>query len=376
MSRSWVDIDLIAVAANVATLSALAPGSQLCAVVKANGYGHGAVEVANAALGAGATILAVAQVAEGVALRDAGIDAPVWVLSEPAPEEFDTAAANALEPTLCSPTGAMAAARVGGLAVHLMVDTGLGRVGAAPDEALAIARQILSTGRLALASVWTHLACADDPTNPLTNQQLDCYEQMLTGFDAAHIDVVYRHAANSAGVMAHPRSHYDVIRTGIALYGLAPSDALADRVELQPALTWRSKVGFVKRVQAGTALSYGHRQQVEVDTTVATVPVGYADGLRRGWWENGSVLIGGKRRPIVGVVTMDQTMVACGNDGVSPGDEVVLIGSQGDGTISVEDMAADLGTINYEIPVLIGSRVERRFHQRGLDRSPPAVAES
>ena len=363
MSRSWVDVDLGALAANVKTLATLAPRAELCAVVKANGYGHGAVQVADTALAAGASMLAVAQVAEGVALREAGFAEPIWVLSEPAPDELDTAARAGLEPTLYSPAGIMAAARIGGMAVHLKVDSGMGRVGAAPAEAVQIARQILSTGRLALASVWTHLACADDPAHPLTEQQLDCYDQVLADFEEAGIPFVYRHAANSAGVIAHPRSHHDVVRTGIAMYGLNPGPGVADRVELEPVLSWRTRVGFVKRVPAGTAISYGHRQRVETDTTIATIPVGYADGLRRRLWDHGGgAIIGGKVRPFVGAVTMDQTMVDCGDDGVSPGDEVVLIGSQGEATITADEMARALDTINYEIPTLIGSRVERRYH--------------
>ena len=361
MSRSWLDIDLAAVAANVKALRGLAPDAELWAVVKADGYGHGAIEVANAALAAGATTLAVAQVAEGVALREAGFGEPIWVLSEPAPDEFDTVAAAGLEPTLYSPAGVMAAARVGDMTTHLKVDTGMGRVGATPDEAVQIGRQILSTGRLDLGSVWTHLACADDPDHPLTDRQLDRYEQVLTAFDAAGIEVPRRHAANSAGVIAHSRSHFDVVRAGIALYGLIPGPKLADRIELQPALTWRTTVGFVKRLRAGEALSYGHRQAVERDTTVATFPVGYADGLRRGLWSGGGALIGGKCRSILGVVTMDQTMVDCGDDGIAPGDDVVLIGRQGEACITADEMACTLDTINYEIAVLIGSRVERRY---------------
>lgn len=365
MSRSWVEVDLEAVGANVGALRAAAPGAELCAVVKADGYGHGAAEVANAALAAGASILAVAHVAEGVALREMGFAEPIWILSEPAPDELEAVARCGLEPTLYSPPTIMAAARIGGMTAHLKIDTGMARVGAAPDQAVAIAGQILSTGRLALGSVWTHLACADDPDHPLTEAQLDRYDQVLTDLAEARIEVIYRHAANSAGVLAHPRSHYDVVRAGIALYGLSPGPGVADRAaqaELRPALAWKSRVGFVKRVPAGAAVSYGHRQRVDTDTTVATIPVGYADGLRRQLWDRGgAVLIGGRRRPMVGVVTMDQTMVDCGDDGVAPGDEVVLIGTQGEATITADEMAAALDTINYEIPVGIGRRVERRY---------------
>ncbi len=362
-ARSWVDVDLDAVAANVATMRALAPDAELCAVVKADGYGHGAAAVADAAVAAGATWLAVAQVGEGVALREAGFAEPILVLSEPGPTEFEAAAGAGLDPTLYSPAGAMAAARVGGMTVHLKVDTGMGRVGCRPDETVALARQIGETGRLGLGSVWTHLACADDPDHPATDEQLDRYEAVLADLDRAGIGVRQRHAANSAGVLAHPRSHYDLVRCGLSLYGLAPSPAVATGVDLRPALSWRTAVSHVKRVPAGTALSYGLRRAVPVDTTVATIPVGYADGLRRGWWEQGRVLIGGERRRILGVVTMDQTLVDCGDEGVAPGDEAVILGRQGEAEVTADDMAAALSTINYEITTVIGPRVERRYHR-------------
>jgi alanine racemase len=378
-SRSWVDIDLDAVAANAATLMACAPAAKLCAVVKANGYGHGAQPVARAALDAGAALLAVAQVDEGVALRDAGIDAPIWVLSEPDPTEFPTAAANALEPAVYSPRGIEAAASAGApLTVHLKADTGMRRVGARPADVVTFAQKIDALPDLTLGSVWTHLASADadgeaDPartdyeenrTN--TTEQLDRYDAILESLDNAGVDVPLRHAANSAGTIAHPRSHRDVVRCGIALYGLPPSPGLVGRAALRPALTWRSRVSFVKELHAGDAVSYGHRRVLSRTSRIATVPVGYADGYRRGLWNRGAaMLIGGRRRPIVGVVTMDQTVVDCGTDDVDPGDEVVLIGRQGNEEVTADELAASLGTINYEIPCGIGSRVERRYPSPG-----------
>ncbi len=376
MTRSWADIDLGAVAENITRLRALAPAAELCAVVKADGYGHGAIEVAATALEAGATRLAVAQVGEGIELRQAGFDVSIWVLSEPAPEEFAAAASRDLEPAVYSSIGlaaaASAATSASPLTVHVKVDTGMRRVGVDPDDAVRLVTDIERQRFLALGSVWTHLACADIDAEAggspaagdrVTDRQLDRYEATLTRIEAAGIDVGLRHAANSAGTIGHPRSHYDVVRCGISIYGLPPSPGLADRVALTPALTWRSAVGFVKRVPAGEAVSYGHRQVVERDSTIATLPVGYADGFRRGLWEHGAVLIGGRRRPIVGVVTMDQTMVDCGDDPVRPGDEVVLIGRQGDLEISADELAELTGTINYEIPVTIGQRVARRYHR-------------
>ena len=376
MTRSWADVDLGAIAANVRLLRSLAPGAELCAVVKADGYGHGAREVAAAALEAGATRLAVAQVGEGVALRQAGFDVPIWVLSEPASDEFEETATSGLEPTIYSTFGLQAAAAsaraTSALTVHVKVDTGMRRVGVDADDAVDLVKAIERHQHLTLGSVWTHLACADLDAEVgesarggerVTDRQLDRYEATLECLEAEGLDVGLRHAANSAGTIGHPRSHYDVIRCGISMYGLPPSPSLIDRVPLVPALTWRTAVGFVKRVPAGEAVSYGHRQILERDSTIATFPVGYADGFSRGLWKHGGVLIGGKRRPIVGVVTMDQTIVECGDDPVSPGDEVVLVGRQGDAEIGADDLAELTGTINYEIPVTIGQRVARRYHR-------------
>ncbi len=433
MSRAWADIDLGAIAHNVGVLRELAAPAELCAVVKANGYGHGAVEVAGAAVAAGATRLAVAQVAEGVALREAGLAVPIWVLSEPDPAEMATAVAAGLEPAVYSPaaieaaTAAAAAssslaalavaapartasrksrpdselrretperrgfrdadggedavpvtqfdgerpevAHTGAFTVHLKIDTGMHRVGAAPEDAVALARRILEAPGLRLGSVWTHLACADavSPKGELltavTGAQLAVYERVLAHLAAAGIDVPLRHAANSAGAIAHPAARYDVVRCGIALYGLPPAPAMAGWAPLRPALSWRTRVSFVKRVEAGESISYGHRRTLERATTVATVPVGYADGLPRGLWASGgSMLVGGRARPILGVVTMDQTMVDCGDDDVQVGDEAVIIGPQGAEAITADDLAAAMGTINYEICTSIGTRVGRRYH--------------
>lgn len=369
MSRSWVDIDLAAIARNVGALKATAPGAALCAVVKADGYGHGAGEVSRAALNAGATVLAVAQVDEGASLRDAGIDAPIWVLSEPEPHEFVSAAGFGLEPAIYSERGIEAAAsvsRAAPLTVHLKVDSGMHRVGAHPDDVIERAVAIERASGLRLGSVWTHCATADEPGNPYTDRQLDRYDQVLDAMAGAGIEVPLRHAANSAGTLAHPRAHHDIVRAGIAIYGLAPSPAMLEaacEAGLTPALTWRSNVSFVKRLRAGDRVSYGQREGVDRPTNAATIPLGYADGYRRGLWKMGAVLIGGVRRPIIGVVTMDQIVVDCGDDDVAAGDDVVVIGEQTVGSvgdrITADELAAGLDTINYEVVCGISKRVER-----------------
>ncbi len=362
MRPTWAEVDLGAVAHNVALLVERAAPAEVCAVVKADGYGHGAVPVATAALEAGAAWLAVALVEEAVVLREAGITAPILLLSEARPTEFAEVAALDLRATVYTPVGVAAAAATGApLRLHIKVDTGMHRVGAAPDEVLALARSVVEHPDLELEAVWTHCAVADEPERAFTAEQLDRFDAVLAELAAAGIDVPLTHAANSAGAIAHPAARRSLVRCGIAVYGIDPSPELAGALPLRPALRLRSEVSFVKRVAAGEGVSYGLHHTFDRETTVATVPIGYADGVRRrlGLLHQ-EVLIGGRRRPIVGVVTMDQLMVDCGDDPVAVGDEVVLLGRQGDEEVQATDWAAALDTIGYEITCAIGPRVPRR----------------
>lgn len=364
MSRAWVEVDLGALAHNVGRLRASAPGAELCAVVKADAYGHGAVAVSRAVLDAGATRLAVAQVDEGVALRRAGIEAPIWVLAEPEPDELPAARRHRLEPAVYSTRGIDAALATTGehdLVLHLKVDTGMHRVGAHPDDVVDLARRIVTGPGTRLGSVWTHCAVADEPGRPETAQQLRRYDDALGRLASAGIRPPLTHAANTAGALAHPAARRDVVRCGIGLHGIAPGPGVAGLGDLRPTLSWRTRVGFVKRVPAGTAVSYGLHGVVDRAATLATLPVGYADGLDRARWRGGEVLVGGRRRRIVGVVTMDQVVVDCGDDDVRPGDEAVLLGTQGEERITVEEWAEQVGTIGYEVVCGIGARVERRY---------------
>ena len=369
MTASVATIDTAAVAHNTRILVDRAGGAITCAVVKADGYGHGSVTVARAALGAGAGWLAVAQTEEARVLRAAGIEAPVLVLSEPRADEIDTALALGLRLVVYRPETIEAlSARADALGVpsvgcHLKVDTGMRRVGCEPQDATTIAARITGDVRLHLEGTMTHLALADEPSDPETTAQLDRFDTVLDGLRAAGIDPGIRHAANSAATIAFPRARYDLVRTGIALYGIPPSPALDGAVDLRPALRWTTSVSLVKPVCAGERVSYGHRHTFADDTVVATVPVGYADGVRRRLGlVGGEVLIGGRRRPIVGVVTMDQFVVDCGpgGDGVEVGDEVVLLGRQGDEEITAAEIGQRLDTIGYEIVCAISPRVGRR----------------
>lgn len=364
MSRAWAVIDLDAVAHNVGRLLQAASGAELCAVVKAEAYGHGAVPVSRAALAAGATRLAVAQVAEGIALRRSGIDAPIWVLAEPEPDEFADARRHGLEPFLYSARGVGAAASTTGASrwpVHLKVDTGMGRVGAHPDDAVAVARLIGAQDGLVLASVLTHLAVSDEPARPETARQLARLDAVLASLADAGLSVPLVHAANTAATLSHPAARRDVVRCGIGLHGIVPGPAVPG-ADLRPTMSIHTRVAFTKRASAGTAVSYGLRACVDRPCTLATLPVGYADGLRRNRWDRGaSVLIRGRRRPVVGVITMDQVVVDCGDDAVEVGEHVVLLGPQGDEVITAQEWADQSDTIPYEVVCGIGPRVERRY---------------
>ncbi|MCU1499788.1 MAG: alr [Acidimicrobiales bacterium] len=373
MRPVWADVDLDAVTANVETLRELVGPVRFCAVVKADGYGHGAVPVARAALAGGADLLGVALVAEGAELRAAGLDAPILVLSQASPDELDVLVDRELEATAYTVAGveglAEASARAGRgpsrpVAVHLKVDTGMHRVGAQPDEVLGLARAITEDPGLQLASVFTHCAVADEPASEFTAEQLRRYGEVLDVLADAGIAVPLRHAANTAGAIAHPAARFDLVRCGIGIYGLDPSPALAGRVPLRPAMALRSRVSHVKRVAAGEGVSYGLRYRPERETTIATVPLGYADGMaRRLSSTGGEVLVGGHRRPIAGTVTMDQFLIDCGDDPVAVGDEVVLLGRQGSERVGAEEWAERLGTISYEIVCGISPRVPRRYQE-------------
>lgn len=370
---SQAEVDLDAIAANVRALVEQAAPAQVWAVVKADAYGHGDIAVAQTAIAAGASGCAVALIDEGVRLRHAGVTGPVLVLSEQPVEYLDRLVAADLTPTVYSSDGVLGvsdAACAAGVVVgvHVKVDTGMQRVGVAPDSLSDLLRLIEGTGGVRLAGIFTHLAVADSPDHPATEQQLDTFDRCLDEARSRGLvdESVMIHAANSAGALVHPDARRDLVRTGIAVYGIDPSDEVRlDRSRFRAALRWTSKVSLVKVVEPGSHVSYGWRHRVEQRTRVATVPVGYADGVPRRWSTvGGTLLIGGRERPVIGVVTMDQLMVDLGPDpdGIDPvavGDEVVLIGSQGAAQLSAEEWARRLGTIGYEVVCAISARVPR-----------------
>ena len=330
------------------------------AVVKANAYGHGDVPVARASLDAGATWLGVALVEEGLRLRLAGIEAPILVLSEATEGSEAVLLAHRLTPSLYTRPGLarLTAAARGPVAVHVKIDTGMHRVGLwPPDAAPAFVLEVRDAG-LQVEGLWTHLAKSEDD-EVTTKLQLDRLAGVVESAREAGLAPRYVHAANSGGVLRHPEAHLDLVRPGIAIYGLSPAPGVGEGFELRPALTWRSRVAHAKRLQTGERVSYGLHYELGRPSWIATIPVGYADGYPRS--TTGEVLIGGGRCRVAGTVTMDQLIVDCGDREVAAGDEVVLLGRQGDEEVSAWELAASAGTVAYEIVSRIGPRVPREY---------------
>jgi len=365
----WAEVDLAAIADNVRALQAVAAPAELLAVVKADAYGHGAIPVSRAAVDAGVSTLGVALVEEGVALRDAGITASILVLSEPVPDAAETVVQRGLTPVVYTASGidalAKAVAATGAalpLDVHLKIDTGMHRVGCRPADALDLARHVVSHRELRLAGTLTHFAVADEPENPYTADQLARFDGVLDEMRANGIDPGTVHACNTAGTLAVPAARRDLVRVGIGLYGIAPAAALEGAVALRPALAVKARVSYVKDVEPQTSLSYGLRYTTARATRIATVPVGYADGVPRALGHRGAqALVRGCRCAVAGTITMDQLMLDVGDLPVEVGEEVVLLGRQGREMVSASEWAALLDTIPYEIVCGIGPRVPRRY---------------
>lgn len=361
---AWAEVDLAAIRHNVGVVRRAAGEAAVCAVVKADGYGHGAVAVSRVALDAGASWLAVALVEEGIELRAAGIDAPILLLSEPPAHAVEAVGEHRLTPTVYTESGVDALGAGACTGVHLKVDTGMHRVGADVETAIVLAKRIHDHPSLRLDAVWTHFAVADERGGAeFTAEQRRRFDDACAAITEAGVPVPMRHAANAAGTL-YAGAPYDLVRPGIAIYGYAPDPQRVS--DLRPALSLVARVTHVKELDAGERLSYGLRYELTARSVIATVPLGYADGVPRRLSEvGGDVLVGGRRRPIAGTVTMDQLLVDCGpGAGVSPGDEVVLLGGQGREQITADEWAANLGTISYEILCGIGARVPRVHVER------------
>lgn len=357
MRPSWAEIDLRAVAHNVDAFRSHLGSTALCAVVKADAYGHGDVPVAETALEHGATWLAVALLEEGIRLREADITAPILLLSEPPVSDARAVAEWNLTPTVYRPAFLEALAEHRLPSIHLKLDTGMHRAGADLRTVTALAHQAKALG-LGVGGLWTHFAVSESDPD-FTDLQVALLNHAVEHLRDVLSDDAMIHHSNTGGAIL--RGDGDMARVGLGIYGLYPSDSCRNVIELRPAMRIVSHVSHVRRQAEGARPSYGRRRPLTADANVATVPIGYADGVPRLLSESGVVLIGGVRRPLAGTVTMDQLVVDCGDDRVEVGDEVVLIGRQGDEAITADEWAAITGTINYEIVCGIGPRLPRRF---------------
>ena len=371
MCRARAEVDLDAVRANVRTLRACAPRAELMAVVKSDGYGHGAVPCARAAREAGAGWLGTATPQEALELRAAGDAGRLmcWLWTPGGPwREAVEADIDVSASALWAIEEIVAAARASGRTarVQLKADTGLGRGGCQPADwpaLVAAARAAEAEGALRVTGLWSHFACADEPGHPANAAQLDAFHEALAVADRAGLDPEVRHHANSPATLTLPASHFDLVRTGVSVYGLSPSPevGVAAELGLRPAMTLSSSLALVKRVPAGHGVSYGHAYRTPGATTLALVPVGYADGVPRHASGSGPVLVAGKWRTVAGRVAMDQFVVDLGGDAAAAGDDAVLFGPGDGGEPTAEDWARAAGTISYEIVTRIGSRVSRVY---------------
>lgn len=362
----WAEIDLDAIAHNVGQVKNKTR-AKIMAIVKANAYGHGAYAVAKTALAAGAERLGVALLAEAIELRDKGITAPIHVLGYTPEESAKLVVEGDIIQTVFSLSQAEALAKAAqGLGktakVHIKIDTGMSRIGFGWDKTDQILPLFYLHG-LEVEGAFTHLAAADIKEKSFTFEQLDKFVKCIARLESFGVKIAIRHAANSAAIIDVPQAHFEMVRPGIMLYGLAPSqDVDLDSVDLRTAMTFKAEVALVKKLPRGATVSYGRTYRAEGDITVATLPLGYADGYTRLLSNRANVLVKGKRAPIVGRICMDQCMINVTEiPGVAAGDPVVLFGRDGEHVLPVDELANMLGTINYELVCMVSARVPRIY---------------
>lgn len=356
----------------------VSPGVRLCVPVKADGYGHGAAKVAVAAIRAGASFLAVASIQEGIDLRNAGIVAPILSLSLPTPEEIPGIIANSITPLVfdsefISDLGIAAKKMNRVIPVHLKIDTGMGRIGCFPEDSVKIAKLVSNESHLFLEGVCTHLAVSDSLDKDdieFTRLQIKRFEDSVKNIREAGINPGIVHCSASGGVLQYPEAHFDMVRPGILIYGYSPSKELNAKINLKPVMELVTKVVSIRKVPAGTSISYGRKWIAGEDTFIGTLPVGYADGLLRKLSPGLCVLIKGKKYPVVGRICMDQCMINLGNSGeVQRWDDAVIFGPDPMGN-SAENLAELLDTIPYEVTCGINKRVPR-IYTGTEDLNPP-----
>jgi alanine racemase len=341
-----------------------APG--IIAIVKANAYGHGAPQVARALEAAGASMFACADLEEGVALREAGVERPILVFGALSVSDLSYVFTHNLTPTVSTPSAAVAleaaaARREQVIGCHLKIDTGMNRLGFRHDNLGRTLPQVLASPHLQFEAVYTHFATADQPESPWLDEQRRRFDQATAALGAMGLRKIRRHAANSAALLRDERTWYDAVRPGLLLYGIVPPPLAASNLDLRPALSLTSRIVAVKGLRAGEGTGYGLKWQEDTPRTIAIVPAGYADGLDIRLAGRGQVLVRGKRRQIVGAMNMDMMMIDVTGEDVSPGDQVVLIGQQGGESITAREIASTIGSIPWEVVCRLGSRIDRVY---------------
>ncbi len=364
---TFAEVNLGNVSYNISRIKkVILPSTKIMAVVKADGYGHGAAEVSKAALKAGVDYLSVASLKEAMELREAGIESPILILSESIQDGVEKIIDLGLTQTvytykLAESLSKEAKVKNRDARIHVKVDTGMNRVGVAPNDAVSLIKRISALDNIVIEGIFTHFSKAENVKDDFTKKQLESFKKVLTEVETNGFKISIKHAANSAATLFYPETHLDMIRIGLSIYGLYPPGNSSRPINLKPALSFKTKITYLKRVPKGTPLSYGGTYVTQKETTIATLPVGYADGLSRRLSNKGSVLIRGKRLPISGNVCMDLTLIDVDNLDVEVGDEVVLIGRQGNEEITADEIAELEGTINYEVVCGIGKRVPRIY---------------
>ncbi|MDP7254217.1 MAG: alanine racemase [Planctomycetota bacterium] len=374
--RAWAEVDLGALEHNIERLRRFSGNRALLVLAKANAYGHGAVEVARTAIGAGAALIGVADVHEGLELRDAGIDAPILILGPSLPEEIPIAVENALQISL-SPADMFPSIEDAAKAlerkavIHLMVDTGMSRNGIASQEAIAAAREASQTEHVETAGLATHFIASEDVNGSLVRKQLDAFRQTMDALAAEDLLPPLIHAANSCAVLGHASTHFNLVRPGISVYGMNASDGFEGKVELNPVLSVRARITMLREIKAGDTVGYGATFRARRSSTIATVPVGYADGWPTSLSNKAEAAVHGQRVPIAGSVSMDcLTLDVTDIPDIRTGDVVTLLGRDGHAEIRAEELAGLSDRIPYEVTCGLGRRIRHHYH-----RAPCAPSE-
>ncbi len=372
LRSAWVEIDLDAIRHNIKEIrQTIGPLVEIMAAVKAEAYGHGAVEVAKTALNAGATWLGVAIPEEGILLREAGLNSPILIFGPLQPEQVLSVIKYDLTATICNYDSALELSKEAvknnqTAGVHLKIDTGMGRIGIRPEEAGSFLKRLRELPGIKVSGIFSHLATADAADKSYAMQQVSAFTNVVNNLKGTGLLPEKVHLANSAGIIDLPSSYFNMVRPGIMLYGLYPSKEVShDKIKLKPALSLKAKVSFSKKTPPGTGLSYEQKYHTNRESIIATLPIGYGDGWSRRLSHKAQVLINGRKYPIVGTICMDQCMVDVGDEEINPGQEAVLIGKDGEMEITADMVAEQLGTINYEVTCMLNNRLPRVYVNRG-----------